>query len=311
MDTIETLLRAETGAAAFCDPDAGASTTTSGPGAESKVPLKPPTKRLEVMRTLCHRTAIRGRATTAWHVREVVGFEVSEKLKEPQQGRKTRSQTKLDRQQAQVELEVIGTRDYVLKLVWRDPNKTIEGEVLKRLAEIYGVGQYMWHSDTFKACDSPDCGRSIENSCRKCLDRTPDSDGAWIKQDLTNQSNISKISKISKKDKGAETSTVGSPLCTAGSPRELLEATLDALLGYWRTVNMGLLHRDISNGNVLMLQEGGYSKKVWEPPRTATSVKDLVLSRPENLRQGFLHGIHRDSTGMLNDCDLFRTHSML
>ncbi|KAG9122898.1 hypothetical protein FRC07_000531 [Ceratobasidium sp. 392] len=308
---------------------ADASTATSGPSTSSRAP-KPPTKRLKVMHILCHRKTIRGRATTALRVREVIRSGVSEKPKGPQQGRKTRAQTKLEEQQAQVEVEVLGTRDYVLKLMWRDPNKTIEGEVLKRLVGIYGVGQYMWHSDVFKACDTPGCGRSMDNSCGKCLDRTPDSDGAWIHRDLANKSDTS------KKEQGIEAttiqasersavyvqrrsrtycrllmSTVGSPLCTAGSPRELLEAILDALLGYWRIVNMGLLHRDISDGNVLMLREDGYNKKEWELPRTTTSDEDSVLTRSKNLLQGILNELGRDPTGMLNDYDLFKTHSML
>ncbi|KAG9120990.1 hypothetical protein FRC07_003248 [Ceratobasidium sp. 392] len=311
------------------DATAQASTVTSGPSTGSKAP-KPSTKRLKVVHILCHRKTIRGRATTALRVREVIRSGVSDKPKEPQEGRKTRAQTKLEEQQAQEEVEVLGTRDYVLKLMWRDPNKTMEGEVLKRLVGIYGVGQYMWHSDVFKACGTPGCGRSMENSCGKCLDRTPDSDGAWIHQDLANKSDTS------KKEQGTETatkqaskrsavyaqrrsrtycwllmSTIGSPLCTAGSPRELLEAILDALLGYWRIVNMGLLHRDISDGNVLMLREGGYNKKEWELPRTATSDEDSVLARSENLLRGILNKIGRDPTGMLNDYDLFKKHSML
>ncbi|KAG9120023.1 hypothetical protein FRC07_004655 [Ceratobasidium sp. 392] len=308
---------------------ANASTVTSGPSTKSKAP-KPSTKRLKVVHILCHRKTVRGRATTALRVREVIRSGVSDKPKEPQEGRKTRAQTKLEKQQAQEEVEVLGTRDYVLKLMWRDPNRTMEGEVLKRLVGIYGVGQYMWHSDVFKACDTPGCGRSMESSCGKCLDRTPDSDGAWINQDLANKSSTS------KQEKGTETSTVqaserstvysqrrsrtycrllmstaGSPLCTANSPRELLGAILDAVLGYWRLLNMGLLHRDVSEGNVLMLGEGGYNQREWELPRPAICEEDSVLGRSEKLLRDRLDALGRDPTGMLNDFDLFKTHNTL
>ncbi|KAG8719362.1 hypothetical protein FRC08_003028 [Ceratobasidium sp. 394] len=107
-------------------------------------------------------------------------------------------------------------------------------------------------------------------------------------------------------------STVGSPLCSAESPRQLLEAVLDAILGYWRLVNKGLLHRDISDGNVLMLQEGrGYNKREWKIPRATTSELDPELVESERLLQEVLDGLSRDPTGMLNDFDLFTTHGDL
>ncbi|KAG9090911.1 hypothetical protein FRC07_011985, partial [Ceratobasidium sp. 392] len=293
------------------------------------------TKRLKVMHTLCHRKSIRGRATTALRVREVIRSGVLEKPKESQESRKTRSQTKLEEQQTQVEVEELGTRDYVLKLMWRDSKKKMEGEVMKRLVGIYGVGQYMWHSDAFKKCNTPDCGRSMENSCGKCLDKIPSRDGLLVVENLNNLDVV--IPEEPEDDEETQyvevetdkcspayaqvapsiycrllMSTVGSPLCTAESPRELLEAILDAVLGYWRLVNMGLLHRDISDGNILRLPEGnGYSQREWELPRATTNKEDSVLARSEALLQGILSDLGRDPTGMLNDFDLSKTHNML
>ncbi|KAG8701483.1 hypothetical protein FRC08_004063 [Ceratobasidium sp. 394] len=101
-------------------------------------------------------------------------------------------------------------------------------------------------------------------------------------------------------------STVGTPLCMAESPRQLLEAVLDAILGYWRLVNKGLLHRDISDGNVLMLLEGdGYTRREWKDERTTANISDPVLAKSEELLQALLVELDRDPSGMLNDFDLF------
>ncbi|KAG8687852.1 hypothetical protein FRC08_011738 [Ceratobasidium sp. 394] len=108
------------------------------------------------------------------------------------------------------------------------------------------------------------------------------------------------------------TSTIGSPLRSAESPRQLLQAVLDAILGYWRLVNLGVLHRDISDGNVLMLREGqGYNKRDWKIPSAASSVLDLELDRSEIFLWGTLHRLGREPTGMLNDFDLFTTQGKM
>ncbi|KAG8689087.1 hypothetical protein FRC08_011126 [Ceratobasidium sp. 394] len=309
---------------------AGISTAIAGPSDSPSVPVKLPTRRLRVMERLCHRKSMRGRATIVVRVREVIraGY-----LDEPEEAKgqiKTRSRTKREQQPAE-EAELLGTRDYVLKMMWRDSNKKMEGEVLERLVGIYGVGQHMWHSDVFRACG---CGRTMGDSCGECLDRTPNRDQVLVTKNLMDI-NV----EIPEEKEGEETqykevetsnyskayahctsriycrllmSTVGSPLCSAESPRQMLQAVLDAILGYWRLVNKGLLHRDVSDGNVLMLQEGrGYNKREWKTPRATTSELDPGLAESERLLQEVLDGLDRDPTGMLNDFDLFTTHGEL
>ncbi|KAG8739493.1 hypothetical protein FRC10_005589, partial [Ceratobasidium sp. 414] len=287
-----------------------ASTGIAGPSDLPRARPKPPTRRLRVMERLCHRKSIRGRATI------VV---------------RTRSRTKREQQPAE-EVELLGTRDYVLKMMWRDPNKKMEGEVLERLVGIYGVGQHMWPSDVFKVCN---CGSTLDDSCGGCLDKTPNRDRVLVAKNLTDLDIEIPEEKEGEEEtqyKAVETdgyseayarrtqriycrllmSTVGSPLCSAESPRQLLQAVLDAILGYWRLVNKGLLHRDISDGNVLMLPGGhGYNTREWKIPRDITSELDPGLAQSEKLLQEVLDGLGRDPTGMLNDLDLFTTHGDL
>ncbi|KAG8722688.1 hypothetical protein FRC09_005867 [Ceratobasidium sp. 395] len=287
---------------------------TPGPSSEPNAARSLLTKRLKVTRTLCHRKSIRGRATIVLRVREVINPGVSNK--EPTARMKTRAQTK-EEQSGEDEVEVLGTWDYVLKLMWRDPNKKMEGEVLERL------------------CNSPNCTMSMDNPCGNCLDKTPDKDELWVAEnfkdlDVEIPEEADGDEETIYKEVDTDTyspaysrrasrtycrllmSTVGSPLHTAGSPSELLQSVLDAILGYWRMVNMGLLHRDISDGNVLILREGhGYRKQDWKSPPTTTNDEDSVLARSEHFLQEVVNDLGRDPIGMLNDFDLSKTHNLM
>ncbi|KAG8739694.1 hypothetical protein FRC10_005255 [Ceratobasidium sp. 414] len=72
---------------------------------------------------------------------------------------------------------------------------------------------------------------------------------------------------------------------------------------------MGVLHRDISDGNVLMLRKGqGYNKRDWKVPCVPTNELDPELVESERLLGEVLDGLGRDPTGMVNDFDLFTTY---
>ncbi|KAG8783100.1 hypothetical protein FRC12_020093 [Ceratobasidium sp. 428] len=315
-------------------PDIAAKASTAMPRftGQPNAPLNVPIKRLKVVRLLCHRKSICGNGTIVLRVREVIQPGVSNEGAKG--GVKTRVRMKLGEWPTKDDVEVLGTRDYVLKLMWRDPNKKVEGEVLERLVGVYGVAQYMWHSDVFKKCDSLGCMMSMDYSCGNCLDKTPSRENLLVAKDLmdldsempegagnkttqyrqvdTDKFSLAHVQWRPRVYCRLLTSTLGSPLYKAESPRQLLRAILDAIIGYWRLVNMGLLHRDISEGNVLMLREGdGYHRRDWELPRKATSEEDSVLSKSERLLRKVLHDLGRDPVGMLNDFDLSKVHNLM
>ncbi|KAG8776221.1 hypothetical protein FRC12_001036 [Ceratobasidium sp. 428] len=318
------------------EPDSTTETSanTPGPNHSRNVSARRATRKMKVTRVLCHRKSIRGRATIVLRVQEVLRSGALQELKQPRAGVKTRDRTKKDQQPSR-EVELLGAREYVLKLMWRDPKKKPEGEVLERLVGIYGVAQYMWHSDAFKICASPSCARSMGRSCDTCLDRTPNRDRVLVTENLTDLDiEIPKEAegeeeteyKAVKTDEYSEAyaqrtsriycrllmSTVVSPLCMAESPRKFLQANLDAILGYWHVVNKGLLHRDISDGNVLMLQEGqGYNYREWKNSRAPTASCDMIQVESEDLLRNTLVQLDRDPSGMLNDFDLFSTHNWM
>ncbi|KAH7322126.1 hypothetical protein B0J17DRAFT_251454 [Rhizoctonia solani] len=116
-------------------------------------------------------------------------------------------------------------------------------------------------------------------------------------------------------------STVGKLLWTADDPRQFLEAVLDAMLGYWQVVNRGILHRDISDGNVLIAEPGqGYNQRNWkleqrstvqEDDQQTTEVQNHPLAESRRLAQETIVKRGQDPSGLLGDFDLAATHTGL
>ncbi|CUA72538.1 hypothetical protein RSOLAG22IIIB_04936 [Rhizoctonia solani] len=107
--------------------------------------------------------------------------------------------------------------------------------------------------------------------------------------------------------------TIGVPLWQAESPRQFLTAILDAILGYWGAFNLGIMHRDISDGNVMIVKKGQkFSRKEWVEKRTANSciqLEDPALMESETIFRSILEEIEqRHPTGMLSDFDLCVMH---
>ncbi|CAE6495983.1 unnamed protein product [Rhizoctonia solani] len=338
-------------AAAFLFGDTGLDQDTeAGPG-DSDVSLgaasahqtpisrKLPPRRFKVIERLCHRKSIRGRATIVLRLREVRKNTDRQEPGSTSAPRMTRSRTKLEREEPGWE-EVPGAREYALKLMWRDPNKQMEGEILKQLEGDYGVVQCQWYSDILRW--DANCHEPGATSCKVCNDVTP---AQVVVQQANNLGDL--YVQIAQEDDDKEPqyvevdtdgligelyehrkariyswalfSTVGKLLWKADTPREFLEAVLDAMLGYWQVVNRGILHRDISDGNVLIGEPGQrYDRCNWKPERGSTVPEDgqqksdmdnhpLVESR--RLAKETIARLGRDPSGFLSDFDLATTHS--
>ncbi|CAE6522803.1 unnamed protein product [Rhizoctonia solani] len=260
------------------------------------------TRRFKVMEILCHRQSICGRATIVLRIRE--------------------------------ELDIEGQQpeEYALKMIWRDPERGSEGEILGKVYGRFGLVQSIWH------CDVPmpgkcRCPYSVEERCSICVDQTAQVDGLQVCDKLRDLSIVvptqgNEEPHIVHVDttKCRPTShirplrvysyilveSIGIPLWQAESPRRLLTAVLDAILGYWGAFNLGIMHRDISDGNVLMLDtDQTFSSKEWLDSRPKDSrIQDPVLVESEAILRSILEEIkHRDPTGILSDFDLYAMHS--
>ncbi|CAE6372517.1 unnamed protein product [Rhizoctonia solani] len=317
-----------------------------------------PARRFRVMERLCHRKCIRGRATIVLRLREV-----RQRSPEEEGGRRSARLSEKRPKKAEWE-EVPNARDYVLKMMWRNPDRRPEGEVLRRLSGGYGVVEYLWHSDKLK--QGATCHEPSATTCTKCHDATPmrpekqrknlgDLDVTVPEDDKEEEPVYDEIDTSGYTEEPAANQTpciyswmlllsVGRLLWTARNVRELLEAILDAILGYWHTLNLGILHRDISDGNVLirvsdhedkhgsqLVEEQGpmnirdelSSLRLSDPATVTPSTTSLSESNAgeENhpmaksrkaLQLTLINlNLSKDSRGFISDYDLFTTHSKM
>ncbi|EUC54242.1 APH domain protein [Rhizoctonia solani AG-3 Rhs1AP] len=295
-----------------------------------------PTRKFKVIERLCHRQSIRGPGTIILRLRGVRKSVAPPNSGNPSTGRITRSRTRLQQLRSdELEWEEIpGGREYVLKLMWREPDDRQEGELLKCLEGEYGVLQCQWYSDILQW--GADCHEPGATSCDVCCDMTP-------AQEVRRVKNLGDLDvQAAEEEEGIEPQhveveadccagelhthrtariyswtlflTVGRPLRTAESPRQFLEAVLDAVLGYWQTFNRGIIHRDISDGNVLIANPGqGYKLRKWGLQQ-ASDVQDAgaqnhPLAESRRLAQEAIMKLGRDPRGFLSDFDLATTHS--
>ncbi|KAF8600856.1 hypothetical protein BDV93DRAFT_510526 [Ceratobasidium sp. AG-I] len=300
-------------------PRSGASEDGAGPGPEIL-----PTRRFKVIERLCHRKSIRGRATIVLRIREVVGSDEEMdkgkgKGKEPAEGSKKKR--KAD------EMEEAKRLDYVFKLIWRDPLRGSEGDVLKMLLGMFGLAQYVWHCDVIGECR---CGAS--GTCGTCVGKTPQPadlrpspvfkssgaasvDGREAASTFTDARNSGATGCVRKHRIYSRIlmSSVGEPLWAADSVEEFLQSVLDAILGYWRLVNLGILHRDVSDGNVMMLRGDQMHARLASDEERSMDIEELrkrfgAMAESEAMLRQYLDKLERPSSGMLSDFDLHTTH---
>ncbi|KAF8600860.1 hypothetical protein BDV93DRAFT_256414 [Ceratobasidium sp. AG-I] len=280
-----------------------------------------PTRKFKVIERLCHRKSIRGRATIVLRIRQVVeSDEVSGTGKMTGKGKKSvKRNTKKRKADEMNEPKRI---DYVLKLIWRDPLRAPEGDVLKMLSGMFGLAQYVWHCDVVGECR---CGTGT--ACGTCVDKTPQLEGlepSPIFEPNGVASMDGRTTAIFTDDEDSGTvsrarkhriysrilmSSIGEPLCAANSVEEFLESVLDAILGYWRLVNLGILHRDISDGNVMILRNDQRHPRRLSDEELTMDVEELrkrfgIMAESEATLRQYLNKLKRPSSGMLSDFDL-------
>ncbi|CAE6483210.1 unnamed protein product [Rhizoctonia solani] len=277
-------------------------------------------RRFEVIERLCHRQSVCGRATIVLRIREVLEFD-----QEVQAENKSKKKAS----------KAPKPREYALKLIWRDPQRDSEGDVLEQVHGMFGLPQHAGHWDVSMPgkchCLQPVAGRCKESSC---AERTVQVDGLQVCDRLRDISILVPDNEDGEEGEPVEVDTtechatsyvrqlriysyilmssIGIPLWRAESPHQFLTAVLDAVLGYWGLFNLGIMHRDVSEGNVLMQSEGQeFDRREWKEAREEVSgvqVKALVESE-EMLRKVLADLGDRDPTGMLSDFDLHARHS--
>ncbi|KAL5636331.1 hypothetical protein ACGC1H_004967 [Rhizoctonia solani] len=272
--------------------------TAKKPSTESAASEETETHRFVVVDRLCHRRSICGRATIVLRIRRVEDSGDGE--------------------------------EYILKIMWRDPERGAEGDVLRKVKGRFGLAQYVWHGDAFGKCR---CSLKANGKweCTKCVAETakigemevcdqltdiaievPPEDGKDPELKLVDTSVCHPISQ--KRPYRIcvflVMSSKGVPLDKAESPRQFMQAVLDAILGYWGLFNIGILHRDISEGNVLMLSPGQHLDR--DDILDDTNITDEVLIESEKKLREVLDQLGgREPTGMLSDLDLYSIHSLV
>ncbi|KDN48247.1 hypothetical protein RSAG8_02839, partial [Rhizoctonia solani AG-8 WAC10335] len=210
------------------------------------------------------------------------------------------------------EAEVQGPKEYALKIIWRDPQRGSEGEILGQIHGRFGLSQSTWHCDVSMP-GKCQCPAPVDEWCTTCVDQTLQVTGLHVCDKLRDINIV-----VPLEDEGEEQSmwtrlsVVQRPNRVPARDQRFLTAVLDAILGYWSAFNMGIMHRDISDGNVLMLNgDQPFSSREWLDPRVVDlRIQDTVLIRSEAKLRSMLEEIgHRDPTGILSDFDLYATHS--
>ncbi|KDN49821.1 hypothetical protein RSAG8_01886, partial [Rhizoctonia solani AG-8 WAC10335] len=193
--------------------------------------------------------------------------------------------------------------EYVLKIMWRDPERGLEGEVLKKVKGGFGLAQHVWHGDAFGKCH---CSPKVNGKwqCGQCVAETVQLEELQVCDELTD---IAIEVPPEQGDKDPELTIVDTS--RAESPRQFMQAVLDAILGYWGLFNLGILHRDISEGNVLMLSPEQQLDRRSHRTKV-TEVTDEILIKSEKKLCEVLDQLGgREPTGMLSDFDLHAMHS--
>ncbi|KAF8685430.1 other FunK1 protein kinase [Rhizoctonia solani] len=275
-------------------------------------------QRFKVIKLLCHRQCIRGRATIVLHIQEVLKFDQQAGANP---GRKAK-------QKATKKVE---PREYALKLMWRDAERTPEGDVLEEVHGMFGLPQHSGHWDVYIPGKCR-CEKQAEGRCKeaKCVDTTVEVDGLEVcdrMQDIdilvldeengeepeevdTTEHHSTPFVRSLRIYSYALMLIVGVALCKAKFPEHFMTVILDAMIaGYWGMYNLGIIHRDVSDGNVMIVKKGQvFAERKWRE-QTELPVAPELADSEKKLRQVLQDLGRRDPMGLLSDFDLHARHS--
>ncbi|CAE6468001.1 unnamed protein product [Rhizoctonia solani] len=296
--------------------------TLSQPGSDHE---KPPARKFQVRKTLCHRSDIVGSATTVLLLRDVL--EPTGVKPKPTRGKGKRKRV----EPAPLEEEPrIGDTSYILKIVWRDPKEVKESDLYEKTNGMYGLAQHVWARDASRRCT---CAEP-KGECTTCVVEVGHIDGLEVCDILEDLIFTREEYDPRGEDKeGPELDTseyrpatrkrpplvysyilmssVGMYMDNAETPHQYMSGVLDAILGYWRLFNLGYIHRDISDGNVLLLKPGqALAQREWENPVTdLADIQDEEIRKSEEKLREVVAKLGRDPIGILVDFDRSVQHS--
>ncbi|KAG8762444.1 hypothetical protein FRC11_009398 [Ceratobasidium sp. 423] len=288
---------------------------------------KPPSRKFQVNKILCRRSDIVGSATTVLLLRDVLEPTEPKVKPKPTRGKGKRKRVEA----APVEEEPrIGDTSYILKIVWRDPKEVKESDLYEKTNGMYGLAQHVWARDASRRCT---CAEPKEE-CTTCVVEVGHIEGLEVCDILDDLIFTREEFNPKGEDKeGPELDTseyrpatrrrlplvysyilmssVGMYIDNAETPHQYMNAVLDAILGYWRLFNLGYIHRDISDGNVLLLRPGQvFAQREWETPVTdLADIQDEEIRKSEEKLREVVAKLNRDPIGILLDFDRCVQHS--
>ncbi|KAG8779115.1 hypothetical protein FRC12_024627 [Ceratobasidium sp. 428] len=296
-------------------------------------------KTSNVTGSLCRRKNIRGRATVVFRIYEVMNCRIWLEPGQPadteecyaRNGAKALSRAPeqamehslFSGRRIPLEAEDPDSQQPALQLMWRDPWGLLKGETLKLVRGNTPRG-YRYHKFINKHRGiygnySSSWGElEVENNMAYLnMEETTDERSlnmvcpVYYLLDDTVATVTIQDEKLYVYFSFSEC-TIGRPLYAAENPQRFLQGVLDAVLSYWCLVNKGLLHRDISDGNMLLIDAGqGYSERGWKNSGPVIDEANPELAESQALLQKVLCQLGRDPTSILSDFDLSTTHSRM
>ncbi|KAF8600836.1 hypothetical protein BDV93DRAFT_587284 [Ceratobasidium sp. AG-I] len=278
------------------------------------------TQRFKIVQRSRYRSSIHGKVKTVLFLRSI---ELPEEARRDV-GEDT-IQTRKRKAEALEEDESLPQKTCTLKLTWEYPRQQLQREFLWG---VFGSEKHPWCRDQsgrrFWEAPSEDhlaayAEDTIWRRETRLLKMTEICGEAPVEEHAINHSNAEGgLNSSARRDRIHSRTlllpSVGGPIWTATSVEEFLEGFLGTVLAYWCLVNLGILHRDISDGNSMRLRGAqAYSRREWlqDDSRDVEALKKQFgeMAKSELELRKVLKNLNRDPSGMMTDFDLHTKHS--